>query len=73
MDDRTRMQAVISASLGNPERDFPEDYGHENGQYQNRCCVCNNLFLGYKRRVVCKKCLLEAATQQVEKAAPADP
>jgi hypothetical protein len=36
--------------------DFPEDFHHENGMYQNRCKSCNVLFLGYKRRIICKLC-----------------
>ncbi len=37
-------------------RNWEEDYSHENGNYQNRCKVCGNLFFGHKRRVVCKSC-----------------
>ena len=36
--------------------DWPEDFNHENGNYQNRCCQCEVDFAGYKRRVVCKAC-----------------
>lgn len=38
------------------KHDFPEDSEHENGDYQNRCCLCEALFWGHKRRVVCKVC-----------------
>jgi len=48
------------------ERSWPEDYKHENGNYQNLCCECGRMFNGYKRRVVCKVCS-EAPT------APAQP
>lgn len=41
---------------GNPEKDWPEDWGHENGQYYCRCMYCRDMFIGYKRRVVCKQC-----------------
>jgi hypothetical protein len=41
------------------KRDFPEDAWHENGQYQNLCCMCQEVFIGYKRRVVCKLCSAE--------------
>lgn len=37
-------------------RDWTEDFDHENGQYQCRCITCNNLFIGHKRRLVCKVC-----------------
>ena len=38
------------------ERSWPEDYKHENGNYQNSCCECGRMFNGYKRRVMCKVC-----------------
>ena len=38
------------------ERDWVEDFKHENGMYQNRCIHCNELFIGYKRRPFCKIC-----------------
>lgn len=38
------------------ERDFPEDFSDENGEYVNICCVCKKEFCGHKRRVVCKVC-----------------
>lgn len=37
-------------------RDWPEDATHENGSYQCRCCVCHEIFIGHKRRVVCHVC-----------------
>lgn len=40
--------------------DWPEDAGHENGNYQNRCIYCQRLFIGHKRRVVCRICYYEA-------------
>lgn len=38
------------------KRNWTEDFSHENGNYHCRCCICNNYFIGHKRRVVCKKC-----------------
>lgn len=38
------------------ERDWPEDFAHDNGCYQNRCCRCDQLFMGFKRRITCKLC-----------------
>jgi hypothetical protein len=46
-----------SALLGEPTpHDWPEDWPHENGDYECRCCMCNARFVGYKRRVVCRSC-----------------
>lgn len=38
------------------QRSFPEDAGHENGQYQCSCTFCAKVFIGHKRRVACKVC-----------------
>jgi len=38
------------------ERDWTEDFSHENGNYLNKCLKCNKLFYGYKRRCICKLC-----------------
>jgi len=40
--------------------DWPEDFGHENGQYLCSCCECKRTFTAHKRRVVCKVCALAA-------------
>lgn len=42
--------------LPNFPGNWPEDYEHENGKYQNRCSDCGNLFFGHKRRPLCKIC-----------------
>lgn len=39
-----------------PAKDWPEDFSHENGMYYCRCGHCKSLFVGYKRRVVCRQC-----------------
>ena len=39
-----------------PERDWIEDFPHENGNYINECCECGCKFFGHKRRVICKLC-----------------
>ena len=38
------------------DRDWAEDFEHENGRYLCLCCECDRPFVGHKRRVVCKKC-----------------
>ena len=48
------------------DRDWREDWPHENGQYICRCSQCQQTFIGYKRRVICKACAyagLEAEAQ----------
>ena len=42
-------------SLPSP-KDWPEDWQHENGKYYNGCVICNDTFIGHKRRVICKQC-----------------
>jgi hypothetical protein len=37
-------------------RDWMEDFSHENGSYQCLCCICEQEFIGHKRRVVCRVC-----------------
>lgn len=37
-------------------RNWQEDYPHENGNYLNECVYCKLIFIGHKRRVVCKLC-----------------
>jgi hypothetical protein len=36
--------------------DWPEDFSHENGNYQCECLYCKTMFFGHKRRVVCREC-----------------
>lgn len=42
--------------LGHPDRNWPEDFAHENGQYVNRCIGCLFNFVGHKRRLMCRAC-----------------
>lgn len=37
-------------------QNWQEDFSHENGQYQSKCMNCGNLFIGHKRRFVCRIC-----------------
>lgn len=53
----------MSEKTKQPERDWTEDFGHENGNYQCICGDCGETFIGHKRRVTCKKC---ASPQPVE-------
>ena len=37
-------------------KSFPEDLNFENGCYMNECFKCKAIFLGHKRRRICKLC-----------------
>lgn len=52
---RTTEPVVVEGEMD--ARDWPEDFLHENGNYQNLCCECGKLFFGHKRRVVCRSCV----------------
>jgi hypothetical protein len=47
--------------------DWVEDFSHENGNYINRCAVCQSAFYGHKRRVVCKACEWDAMVRELER------
>jgi len=38
------------------DRIWSEDAAHENGNYECLCCECDQVFIGHKRRVLCKAC-----------------
>jgi len=59
------LEALVSDA---PARDWPEDFGQENGQYQNVCAKCRQTFMGHKRRPLCKVCAPAAGVK--EDAAP---
>ena len=40
-------------------RDWEEDTKKPHGNYTNRCCVCGEQFIGFRRRVICKKCITD--------------
>lgn len=46
------------------ERDWKEDFVHENGNYECVCSICKNHFYGYKRRVVCKTCAIQYTAKE---------
>lgn len=51
--------------------DWPEDFPGENGNYQNRCSYCQKMFIGHKRRIVCKACF-EESRRKFEAMSPED-
>jgi hypothetical protein len=40
----------------NTQRDWTEDFSHENGNYMCICSICKEKFYGHKRRPYCKLC-----------------
>lgn len=47
--------------LSDPERDWTEDFGSENGCYGHTCRDCGERFTGHKRRPnLCRKCVAVA-------------
>jgi hypothetical protein len=46
----------MNAMDTDPQRDWPEDFSHENGNYLCRCFMCGSDFRGHKRRIECHKC-----------------
>jgi len=43
------------------ERDWKDDFPHDNGMYENTCYTCRNRFMGNKHRRICKACDKAAA------------
>jgi uncharacterized OB-fold protein len=43
-----------------PIHDWFEDFDHENGMYECKCCNCGVFFVGHKRRIVCFDCASKA-------------
>ena len=43
-------------------RDWTQHFSHENGNYQNKCHECGQLFLGNKYILVCKHCATKKKT-----------
>lgn len=47
---------LVSIGVGRSERNWTEDFSHENGNYECICCECGHRFMGHKRRVICREC-----------------
>lgn len=63
-DSTETAPGVFHAAHGSAHS-WPEDFGGENGKYQNECVTCKTLFIGHKQRVVCRVCA-EAARKRWE-------
>jgi len=62
-----------AAAINPTDRDWPEDFSHENGKYSNTCCECKKSFNGHKRRVVCKECAWRGRNVRRKPAADSGP
>lgn len=47
-------------------KNWTEDFSDENGNYQNECIECHQIFLGHKYRRVCKECFKPADQSREE-------
>lgn len=52
------------------DRDWAEDFSHENGNYLCRCQRCTKMFYGHKRRIVCHECAEKAMLAEDPKDEP---
>jgi ribosomal protein L37AE/L43A len=50
------MGKIIDNYFELTDRDWKEDFGYENGNYEHICPECKNRFVGHKRRWQCKTC-----------------
>jgi hypothetical protein len=60
-EERSKLERSIIGGFsrqhpGSHERNWSQDFSHENGMYENICIHCKLHFLGHKRRMVCFKC-----------------
>ena len=46
---------------------WKEDFGHENGNYENICIDCGDPFIGHKRRQVCKSCAYDSVKADLQR------
>jgi len=49
------------------KKDYSEDFKLENGNYNCHCVECGKIFVGHKRRVICKECENEKFDSKLEK------
>lgn len=49
------MKEIVDNYFELTDRDWKEDFGYENGNYENTCMKCGKHFVGHKRRVLCKE------------------
>jgi len=54
--DTIKAEKMYKISRDILERDWREDFTHENGNYMNVCSKCGETFKGHKRRTICKIC-----------------
>lgn len=59
LNEKAQLIEQIEAMRAASQRDWVEDFSHENGQYSCTCAHCEKPFIGHKRRVECKECFIE--------------
>ena len=65
----TTTNSQAASTWASSERDWPEDFKLENGNYMNICTTCKQGFMGYKRRFTCKVCAGQGAPSTPREAA----
>jgi len=54
---------LVVESVNKLLANWPEDFHLENGNYICHCVFCDKFFIGYKRRVICRKCTFNTKDQ----------
>lgn len=67
---REELAALVEAARA-VIHDWPEDFEHENGNYQ-RTCDCGATFMGHKRRMTCRKCAMKTHAELYQRASQAE-
>jgi len=62
MTDVSKTVKAFQVRSENPEKDWTEDFSHENGNYTCICHKCKAQFIGHKRRITCRECYREFDT-----------
>lgn len=48
------------------DKNWTEDFGHENGRYSCFCIDCGHEFKGHKRRISCRACTIDSITERIQ-------
>ena len=57
--------ARLAEKLKEPQRDWPEHFHLENGNYQCKCLDCGEFFTAHKRSICCRTCWLNGSEKHI--------